>query len=257
MTEILLFGTFHFQESRFDFYTKETQNELKKLIKSILKFSPDVIAVEWAVSQQAAIDESYAKLSLSDFDDFEKMKKTTLGNIRMFGDMIPIRYTNETVQVAYRLGKELGLERIYGIDEDMGMDGTLLMNPSSQVKHAIQSMQDFNQGHDDSIMEQYRFLNTDEWSRKNQNMYMALNAVNTDSQYNGSMTVLSWYERNLKIFSNIQRLAENAKRIFIIYGAGHLQILRDFINETEGLKLANIYDYISCNNLSDSNIETF
>ncbi len=245
MTEILLLGTFHFQESRFDFCTKQVQDELKRLIKSISRFSPDAVAVEWAISQQAAIDESYAKLSLSDFDDFDKMKNTALGNITMFGITMLICYENETVQVGYRLGKELGLTRIYGIDEDMGMDETLFMNPSSDVKSAIQSMQDYNQGYDDSIIEQYRFLNTDEWSRKNHNMYMAVNAENTDGHYNGSMTVLSWYERNLKIFSNIQRLAKNAQRIFIIYGSGHLQILRTLINETEGMTLADIYDYIS------------
>jgi len=245
VTEILLLGTFHFQESKFDFFTKETQDELKQLIKSISRFSPDAVAVEGAVSQQSVIDESYARLSLSDFDDLEKMKNATLGNITMFGQTVPILYSNESVQVGYRLGKELGLERIYGIDEDIEMDGTLFMNPNSRIKSAIQSMQDFNQGHKDSIMDRYRFLNTDEWSEKNHNIYMAVNAENSDGHYNGSMAILKWYERNLKIFSNIQRLAENAKRIFIIYGAGHLQILRDLINETAGMKLIDIYEYIS------------
>lgn len=244
MTEILLLGTFHFQGSNFDFFTKETQDEVKQLVKRIARFSPDAVAVEWTASQQSAIDESYAKLNLSDFDDIEKMKNDTLGSITMFGHTGPIRYSNECVQVGYRLGKELGLDRIIGIDADIEMDGTLFMNPSERVTSAIQSMQDYDHRHEDSIIEQYRFLNADEWSRRNHNIYMMVNAENSDGYYNGSMTILKWYERNLKIFSNIQRLADHAKRIFVLYGAGHLQILRELINATEGMKTVDVYEYI-------------
>lgn len=245
MTEILLLGTFHFQESKFDFFTKKTQDEVKQLVKSIARFSPDAIAVEWAASQQSAIDESYAKLNLSDFDDFEKMKNNTLGSITMFGHTGPIRYTNECVQIGYRLGKELGLDKINGIDEDIEMDGTLFMNPGAGIKSAIQSMQNYKNGEKDSIIGQYRFLNTEEWSRRNHNIYMAVNAENTDGHYNGSIAILKWYERNLKIFSNIQRLANSAKRIFILYGAGHLHILKELISGTDEMKLIDVYEYIS------------
>ncbi len=244
MTEIFLLGTFHFRESKIDFFTKEAQDELKQLIKRISRFSPDAVAVELAAGQQSAIDKSYAELKLSDFDDFEKMKTDILGNITMFGQIKPIRYSDESVQVGYRLGKELGLERVYGIDEDIEMDGTLFMNPGPRVMSAIQSVMDLEQGHEDSVIAQYRITNTDEWSKRNQHIYMAVNAENSDGNYNGSMAVLTWYERNLKIFSNIQRIAERAKRIFVLYGAGHLQLLRDFINETDGMKLTDVYEYI-------------
>lgn len=244
MTEIFLLGTFHFRESKMNFFTNETQDELKQLIKRISRFFPDAVAVELASSQQSAIDKSYAELNLSDFDDFEKMKTDTLGNITMFGQERPIRYSDESVQVGYRLGKELGLQRVYGIDEDIEMDGTMFMNPSPRVMSAIQKMQDFDKGHEDSVIDQYRFLNTDEWSKRNHHIYMAVNAENSDGNFNGSMAILTWYERNLKIFSNIQRIAESAKRIFVLYGAGHLQLLRDFINETDGMKLTDIYEYI-------------
>ena len=53
-----------------------------------------------------------------------------------------------------------------------------------------------------------------------------------------------WYERNLKIFSNIQNLCKNSNRLFIIYGAGHLQILRDLINASENLTLVDVYQYL-------------
>ena len=85
MTEILLLGTFHFLESDIDFYTEEAQAALEALTGRLAAFSPDCIAVEGAFSQQAAVDESYRRLKLSVFNDYEKMKTETLGSITMFG----------------------------------------------------------------------------------------------------------------------------------------------------------------------------
>ena len=110
MTEILLLGTFHFLESDIDFYTEEAQAALEALTGRLAAFSPDCIAVEGAFSQQAAVDESYRRLKLSDFNDYEKMKTETLGSITMFGKRVPISYKNECIQIGYRLGKRLGLE---------------------------------------------------------------------------------------------------------------------------------------------------
>ena len=53
-----------------------------------------------------------------------------------------------------------------------------------------------------------------------------------------------WYERNLKIFSNIQRLAMQHKRIFVIYGARHLHILRELIQADEQLRLVDVMQYL-------------
>ncbi|WP_302321963.1 DUF5694 domain-containing protein, partial [Ruthenibacterium lactatiformans] len=217
MTEIFLLGTFHFNESNIDFFSKEAQDELWLLVKNISRFSPDAIAVEMPATQQLSIDESYAKLKLSDFDDVVKMKNNTLGNILSFGRTKPISYNCERVQVGYRLGKELGLDQINGIDEDILMDGTLFVEtPSERVKSAVQSLLDYERGQEDSIIGQYRITNTDEWSRRNHNIYMMVNAENSDGHYNGSIAILKWYERNLKIFSNIQRLADSAKKIFVL-----------------------------------------
>lgn len=61
MTEILLVGTFHFMESPIDFYSSEIQNDLELLVKNLLQFKPDAVAVEAAVNAQISVDESYQK----------------------------------------------------------------------------------------------------------------------------------------------------------------------------------------------------
>lgn len=244
MTEILLLGTFHFTESGIDFFTEDSQKELDRLVKKIAAFAPDAVAVEYAAHQQSAIDVGYSRLRLSDFDDYGKMKTETLGSITMFGETNPITYKNESVQIGYRLGKTLGLEKVFGIDEDIEMDGALFENPKPNLQAAIKAFADCSRGRGGHITEQLESVNSDEWSRTNHNVYMAVNAINDDNSYNGSMTVLKWYERNLKIFANIQRIAQNAERIFVLYGAGHLRILKDLINGTEGMKTVDVSEYL-------------
>ena len=244
MTEILLLGTFHFLESDIDFYTEEAQAALEALTGRLAAFSPDCIAVEGAFSQQAAVDESYRRLKLSDFNDYEKMKTETLGSITMFGKRVPISYKNECIQIGYRLGKRLGLEKIHAVDEDAETGGALFAHPSDRVQPLLQALRTCAYGYENTLPEQLRLLNGEEWPRRSQNVYMAVNAEAGGGRCEGAEAVARWYERNLKIFSNLQRLAQNSKKLFVLYGAGHLYLLRQFINATEGLTLADTDRYL-------------
>ena len=48
--------------------------------------------------------------------------------------------------------------------------------------------------------------------------------------YAGADMVATWYQRNIRIFANITRITESADdRIFAIYGAGHVPIIRQLI----------------------------
>lgn len=242
MTEILLLGTFHFMESNFDFYSKDIQNELQNLTQKLSLFCPDKIAIEGAISSQSAIDVSYQKFDLSDLKNFDKMRETTLGEISMFGNVYPITYNNESVQIGYRIGKMLNLGKIYGIDNDSILEMNII---SKNLTNAITKIKnDIKKHENDSILDLYKYYNSVEWSKLNHNVYIKANAINSDDNYNGPTMVSKWYERNLKIFSNIQMLAVDSKKIFVLYGAGHLQILRDLINADENLKLVNVLDFI-------------
>jgi hypothetical protein len=47
--------------------------------------------------------------------------------------------------------------------------------------------------------------------------------------YSRTDRVRNWYERNLRIFTNLNRVTEyGADRVLLIIGSGHLAILRDF-----------------------------
>ena len=244
MTEILLLGTFHFMESSFDFYTDKVQDELDDLTKKLLEFHPDTVVVEAAMHQQEVVSESYQKFNLKDLRNPEKMRSETLGNIHMFGQTCPITYNNEAIQIGYRLGKLLNLDDIYAIDEDidLGESATKLMPFLTDTINELN--ENTNRHEKDSIIELYKYYNSVEWSKLNHNIYIRANAIKLDDFYTGVEMNTKWYERNLKIFANIQQLAGKSKKLFIIYGAGHLQLLKDFINADNNLHLVEVYQYL-------------
>ena len=246
MTEILLLGSFHFLESSIDFYSSEIQNELDLITRKLLKFNPAVIAVEAAAKAQEYIDKSYEIFDLMDLQDRNKMQNETLGEIYMFGQKYPITYNNESIQIGYRLGKMLAHSKVYAIDDDTILNMDVMYNkPPSSLKEAMNALHaDMNKHMNDTIVDMYKYYNSEEWSKLNHSIYIQANRISAGNNYAGAEMVTKWYERNLKIFSNIQRLADTYRRIFIIYGAGHLKILRDLINADSNLKLIDAGKYL-------------
>lgn len=245
MTDILLLGTFHFMESDIDFYSRKSQKELELLSESIKSFAPDTIAVEAAAHAQKDIDSSYEKFCLDNLNDIDKMKRENLGDIHIFGGCYPIMYNNEAVQIGYRLGKLFSHTKIYAIDDDTASN----MNPmKSDIPSLAEAKKAFklhsNAEPKDSIIEKLKYINDEKWINLHHSTYIQANAVNADSDYSGSTMVAAWYERNLKIFANIQNLAKSSKRMLVIYGAGHLKILKQLINEDSNLRLVDISEYI-------------
>lgn len=246
MTEVLLLGSFHFMESSIDFYCEEVQNELDVLVRKFLPFQPDTIAIEAADHEQIRIDESYAKFCLKDLQNRNKMKNEALGNICMYGENYPITYDNEVIQIGYRLGKMLELQKIYAIDDDTRLNMDAMDRPTPSLTEAMNALHTDMKDHEkESIVNLYQYYNGEKFSKLNHHVYIQANAIHTDDHYTGAEMVAKWYERNLKIFSNIQRLAVHSKRLFVIYGAGHLQILRELINADNNLKLADVSEYLS------------
>lgn len=243
MTQVFLLGTFHFSGNDMDFFTEEAQRQLWDINERLKKFNPDAVAVEAAAHAQSAIDASYEKFSLDDLSDFDKMRNETLGMINIWGGTYPIPYYNESIQIGYRLGKALGLGKIQAIDDDSTIDDYPEQTPE-RIKIASDGHMKKMQGGQQAILDQLRRLNTDEWSYHNQQFYIVRNAIGAGMGYEGARTLGQWYTRNLKIFANLQKLCENHKRIFALYGCGHLYILRELINLCEDMELVDYRDYL-------------
>lgn len=238
MAQVLLLGSFHFMESPIDFYTREMQEKLAALVKPLAVFEPDAVAIEASAHAQPAVDASYARFSLEALSNPEKMASDVLGTIRAFGEQHPIAYKNEAVQLGYRLGKLCGHERVWAIDDDslLPEEAHSLLSAAQQAQSAAHMEYLQYTGDAEDIATMYSFINTQAWSWHNHQLYVIANAVQK-AGYEGTDFVGAWYRRNLRIFSNLQRLCEAHKRIVVIYGAGHLYLLRRFIEESEDMIL--------------------
>ena len=63
-------------------------------------------------------------------------------------------------------------------------------------------------------------------------MLTTLPHIGKDGNYVGTDLLADWYERNLKIYTNLTRIIESKDdRVLLIIGSGHANLLRRFIEE--------------------------
>jgi hypothetical protein len=53
----------------------------------------------------------------------------------------------------------------------------------------------------------------------------------------GADLLAAWYARNVRIFVNLLRVAQPGDRILVLFGAGHLGILRELVRSAPGFQL--------------------
>jgi hypothetical protein len=53
-----------------------------------------------------------------------------------------------------------------------------------------------------------------------------------------------WYERHIRIFSYLQRVAEPGERVLVIIGSGHAPTLRELISYDLNMELVETLDYL-------------
>ena len=218
MTDILLFGIFHFREEKIDFTLDEIQKQLDELSLAISKFSPTAVAVEL---------------------DKEK-----------YGERISLidgTWRNELLCEAFSLGGriaiESGLEDLYPIDKVFPLNADMINAANMQLilprLNYLQKVDGIN-----DIKDKCKFINSSQYVLQDANMYLDINSKNCNGDYFESKCLSEWYFRNLCIFSNLQNIAKDHNRIVVLYGAGHVPILRDLINMSDSMNLVDINNYI-------------
>jgi hypothetical protein len=233
--ELLFLGVFHFDDKGLDTYkpkfkldvlSSERQREIEEVVEQLAAFRPTVVAVEALPSEQARLDSAYASYQSGDH---------RLG-------------TNEIYQLGFRLAKRAHLQRVTAADaesrsfmteaEAMARVKSLGLNIDS-VMRAIQSdpwslRYQRLYAYDDSIKtvrplaEHLRYINSAERLRLAHGAYVVGSfKLGPNADYLGVDDATQWYNRNLRIFSNLQSMSSGpSDRIVVIIGAGHVPILR-------------------------------
>jgi hypothetical protein len=97
---------------------------------------------------------------------------------------------------------------------------------------------------ENTIGEILRLINEPAELARNHGTYARFARVGAGDSYVGADLLSKWYERNIHIFANVQRVAEPGDRILVIIGSGHAPILRELISYDPQMELVDVLEYL-------------
>ncbi|WP_139062527.1 DUF5694 domain-containing protein [Aquimarina megaterium] len=220
-------------------HSNKRQAELKELINLIAKFKPTKIAIESSLGEILWSQIYYTKYLNGVLE-------------KEISEEDKWRMSSETVQVSYPLAKQMGHNKLYPIDAHTEFDTAPVIVYAEQnnqdvqlaeFKALISSMQkDVESISKGSVLDIVRFANSEDFDKNyNQKFYLKhLISFGKGDNYMGTDVVAKWYDRNLKIFTNLNRIVAPKDRVLVIYGAGHKDILVDLIKDRADWEYYNI-----------------
>ena len=247
-TQIMTLGVFHFNYPNLDAVKTEEKDQISvldepykseiiRIYEAILEFKPTIIAIEQTPEYQHRIDSLF---------DLYRNGNWELGR-------------NEIYQLGFRLGKSLGLEKMYCID-DVGRNYSNLdsiFNDSIRLNNLVS----------------YYFSNQDSAYRLPNTNTRITSVINTLIDVNNPENIRAglsgyllhpfkyeerpgdftgvdfesgrWFNRNLRILRNIQRIPRGADdRILLIIGSDHLNLLNLFFDISREFELVSPLPYL-------------
>jgi len=249
--QVLLLGTFHFgypgldahvtaEDDRVDVLSPQRQNELNELLDVVMRFKPNKLCVE-----------TQGGWLMHEYNEYRRGERK-LGR-------------NEFYQIGFRMMDRARLDTMYAVDAfPMVMD---LYNSPDSLRYTpwLDSLyQGWDFGGEDKISQRYSAWYTATEKAKKHNslleIFLAMNDDHTlDRDYGAYLNgyfklpghrgadvhALHWYSRNLRIFRNIQDITTSPEdRILVLFGAGHMGILKHLFVSTPEYELVRLADLV-------------
>ncbi len=253
-TQVLTLGSFHFnfpnldvkkvtEDDQIDVLDPQYQKEIELIVSKLEKFKPTKIVIERRPELQKRFDSLY---------------NSYLQGIHTLS-------RSEEQQIGFRLAKRLGLKTLYCTDawgEDYQDVKQLFADKDSIPR---QKFLDFFYHNPDSLLTKSQ---NDKPLYKTKGILAALKQYNDrddlreslgsyltgifkyeipeNHQFGVDFTTGWWFNRNLRIFRNIQRInATPQDRVLVIYGAGHMNLLNVFFEASPEYDLLYVNDYLN------------
>lgn len=227
--KVILLGTFHYgatsdrNSTAFkDLFSTKRQSELDTIAQRLIKAGVNKFFLERAANKQNGL--------IKQFEDYSTGKMS---------DTILLR--NEIIQIAYRTAKlnnakliatdnpqELPYDKLEKYDKKH-KDDTVNVYSFFNVKYPFDLKQKKLK---ESTLSDYYIQLNNSYNRQAllyDYLHYAL-AYGVGDEFIGEELTLSWYDRNLKIFTNILRNVDikTDKTVVVLYGASHTILLRHF-----------------------------
>ena len=250
-SKVMILGTFHFNDGGNDAYkpkfsvnikTEKRQQEVKELLKIFAKFKPTKVTIESMPHRQKFHDSLYTEFINKRYQPGE----------------------NEIFQITYRLAAMMGHKKVYTIDapargfeDELNIDSFAIAHQQKLYSDSLYLKMFFAlYAKDDSLKSVLPLRTTLAYQNNPERLRLGLGhyligdfKVAADGYYPGADGSTFWWNRNLRIFSNILRLAaeSNEERIFVLIGAGHLPILRFLAMACPEIEFVDAYKYLKIN----------
>ena len=250
--QVMLLGTFHFAAPgldrlnlHVDMMTAQRQAEIEEVVRQLESFRPTKIAVEAPLSADHRLQQSFTAYQDGTF-------------------ALP---ANEIYQLGFRLAARLGHRRVHPIDawahlceseaqylalaERCGFEGPeamdgLLYEPVwwQRITELFRCTEELIKTK--SLKEYLLFLNSPEQIRLSHGQYLSWPDGAPGDYRAADFITAWWYNRNLRIFANLKRITESPKdRILVIYGSGHLPLLRHAVELSYLHELVEVEPYLA------------
>jgi len=234
--KVLNFGTAHLSStsdansSMINLEDPKEKADLEKMVRKIAEFKPTVILLELEPKKNEYIKETFAEYKI---DQKERLN-----------------YSDELNSIGLEVGRLSETERIYGIDSQIDFDYPSLIELANQTKtdslFVTKMMDYYKKLNSLKLKEQFIEMNTKESKMKTFDFYNFLATQHSENNYEGAKVISEFYERNLRMYSNLNdlKLSKN-DRVFILAGATHTAYLDIFIGNSEKFILENPLKYIN------------
>ncbi|WP_332638781.1 DUF5694 domain-containing protein [Brevundimonas sp.] len=246
--EVMVLGTYHMGNPGNDLHnaridpvtTPGKQVQLEAVAEGLSRFRPTAVAVERiARDQSTLLDHRYPDFTPADL----------------------LTNADERVQIGYRLAHRLGLERVYGIDEqdregqpsyfpfeavqawaEANGDGGRLGAMHGEIASMLADLE--QRQATETVGQLLTRINRPERVQWDQGFYARLMAFGAADDQPGAILNARWYARNAQIFARLLQVARPGDRIVVIYGSGHNYWLRQMVETTPGFRLVQPGDYL-------------
>jgi Family of unknown function (DUF5694) len=243
-TEVMILGTYHMANPGHDLHNlkaddvlvEKRQHELADISAALSKFKPTKVAVESSV-------DNGAPAKVAKYHDY------------LDGKLADSR--NETVQIGFRLAKQMKLPEVWGIDVDGDFPyeevkkfadnghpqlARQLDEMGADVERMLKGLSDTLK--DGTIAQGLRYMNEPRRiADDNSKFYRSMLLYGAGAEQPGAALLSAWQARNNAICARLVQLAKPDDRIVVVYGSGHAYLLRQCVSEMPGYKLieANAY----------------
>ena len=210
----------------------ESQSYLDELSHRISSFKPTAILLEYNPVEDEQINKNFNNYLAGSYD----LK------------------TNEVDQLGFRIGKISNLKEVHSFDErsirwrgeelfeQLHFEEDLLHEFEKKVKDRTDEE---NSCHAEmNLKELLLKYNSAEFDLKNKSFYISTNVSGAGESFVGAEASASWWHRNFRMFSKIQKLALSEQRIVVIGGQGHIALMRDFLKLDSQMVAEDVLSYL-------------